>query len=113
VLRGRRTFSDVVTGLINGCGNQRSGFHCRGLNHRLILTRGLGGSLLRIASFSEWNYFFLVSNLRHASFLGCSGFIYQTADGGSGDPVLLRHFRQAQTGEAGTERVRVEFEHQK
>jgi hypothetical protein len=63
------------------------------------MARTLSGNL-RIAPFSEWDYFFLVSNLRHASFLGCSGFIYHTADGGPGDPVLLRHFRQAQAGKA-------------
>ena len=74
-------------------------FPLSGLHHRLILTRGLGGSLLRIASFSEWNYFFLISNLRHGSFLQSSGFIDQAADSGSGNSVLLSHFSQGQPGE--------------
>ena len=63
------------------------------------MNRGLGSNL-RIACFSEWNYFFLITNLRHTSFLQSSGFIDQATDSGSGDPVLLRHFCQAQTGEA-------------
>src|ERR1700722_1401866 len=37
----------------------------------------LGSSLLRIASFLGWNYFFLITNLGHASFLQSSRFSYQ------------------------------------
>jgi hypothetical protein len=67
------------------------------LHHRLILTRGLGGNL-RIVCRNEGNCSFLICNLRHSSFLQSSGFIGQAADGGSGDPVFPRYFRQAQTG---------------
>ena len=49
------------------------------------------GSNLRIASFSEWNYFFLVSNLRHASFLGCSGFIRRAGRPSGNGATLPRH----------------------
>ena len=63
------------------------------------MARTLGGNL-RIAAVNEWNYASLITNLRHSSFLQSSRFIDQAADSGSGDPVLLRHFRQAQTGEA-------------
>ena len=63
------------------------------------MTCGLGGNL-RIISFGEWNYSFLITVLRHAGFLQSSRFIDQAAASGSGDPVLPRHFRQAQTGKA-------------
>jgi hypothetical protein len=63
------------------------------------LTRKLGGSL-RTAFFSEGNHHFLIPNALLARFLRSSRFIDQTTDGGSGNAVLLCHFRQAQTCEA-------------